>query len=92
LDENQSGTLVVTHEEESDSDTGSNWVEPILQYGDHAMGPRIDIWADENNMASLTTDRGRKLFSGDRDGPPLRHLKQMSSAQDVSIPSAQTVD
>jgi hypothetical protein len=26
-----------------------------------------------------------RLFSGDRDGLPLRHLKQMSAAQDVNI-------
>jgi hypothetical protein len=37
-------------------------------------------------MASLSTDRNRrKLFSGDRNGPPLRHLRQMSVAQDVGI-------
>jgi hypothetical protein len=37
-------------------------------------------------MASLSTERnGRKLFSGDKEGPPLRHLKQMSAAQDVGI-------
>jgi hypothetical protein len=37
-------------------------------------------------MASLSTERNsRKLFSGDKEGPPLRHLKQMHAAQDVGI-------
>jgi hypothetical protein len=37
-------------------------------------------------MASLSTERNcRKVFSGDKEGPPLRHLKQMSAAQDVGI-------
>jgi hypothetical protein len=37
-------------------------------------------------MASLSTERNsQKLFSGDKNGPPLRHLKQMSTAQDVGI-------
>jgi hypothetical protein len=37
-------------------------------------------------MASLSTERNsRKLFSGDKNGPPLRHLKQMSAAQDIGI-------
>jgi hypothetical protein len=37
-------------------------------------------------MASLSTERdSRKLFSGDKEGPPLRHLKQMHAAQDVGI-------
>jgi hypothetical protein len=37
-------------------------------------------------MASLSTERNsRKLFRGDKEGPPLRHLKQMHAAQDVRI-------
>jgi hypothetical protein len=37
-------------------------------------------------MASLSTERNsRKLFSGDKEGPPLRHLKQMHAGQDVGI-------
>jgi hypothetical protein len=50
------------------------------------VGPRIDIWAEDNAMASLSMEKNsQKLFSGDRDGPPLRHLKQMSAAQNVGI-------
>jgi hypothetical protein len=31
-------------------------------------------------MASLSTERNsRKMLSGDRDGPPLRHLKQINA-------------
>jgi hypothetical protein len=37
-------------------------------------------------MASLSTEQNsQKLFSGDKEGPPLRHLKQMHAAQDVGI-------
>jgi hypothetical protein len=37
-------------------------------------------------MASLSTERNsRKLFNGNKEGPPLRHLKQMHAAQDVGI-------
>jgi hypothetical protein len=37
-------------------------------------------------MASLSTERNsRKLFSGDKEGPPLRHFKQMHATQDVGI-------
>jgi hypothetical protein len=37
-------------------------------------------------MASQLTERNsRKLFSGDKEGPPLRHLKQMHAAQDMGI-------
>jgi hypothetical protein len=37
-------------------------------------------------MTSLSTEwNSRKLFSGDKKGPPLRHLKQMHTAQDVGI-------
>jgi hypothetical protein len=46
----------------------------------------IDVWAEENAMASLSTERNsRRLFSGDKEDPPLRHLKQMHAAQDVGI-------
>jgi hypothetical protein len=37
-------------------------------------------------MASLSIERNsRKLFSGHKECPPLRHLKQMHAAQDVEI-------
>jgi hypothetical protein len=46
----------------------------------------IDVWAEEEAMASLSIERNsRKLFSGNKKGPPLRHLKQMHAAQDVGI-------
>jgi hypothetical protein len=51
------------------------------------VGPRIDIWAEEEaSIASLSLERNSwKLFSGDKEGPPLRHLKQMHAAQYVGI-------
>jgi hypothetical protein len=76
--------LVVTNKEQ-DSDTEASG-SSIPRYDNHEVGPRIDVWAEENAMASLSTERNsRKLFSGDKNGPPLRHLKQMSAAQDVGI-------
>jgi hypothetical protein len=86
LDEPQTKLAVINEEEDSDTEVSGSWAAPIPRYDNHEVGPRIDIWAEEEAMASLSTERNsRKLFSGDREGPPLRHLKQMHAAQDVGI-------
>jgi hypothetical protein len=79
--------LVVTNEEQdSDAKASGSWTVSIPRHENHEVEPRIDVWAEENAMASLSTERNsRKLFNGDKNGPPLRHLKQMSAAQDVGI-------
>ena len=86
FDEPQNRLLVVKEEEDSDTEASGSWAAAIPRYENHEVGPRIDVWAEENTMSSLSMDRGgRKLFNGDRDGPPLRHLKQMAAAQDVAL-------
>jgi hypothetical protein len=86
LDEPQTELVVINEEEDSDTKASGSWAAPIPRYDNHEVGPRIDIWAEEEAMASLSTERNnRKLFSGDKEGPPLRHLKQMHAAQDVGI-------
>jgi hypothetical protein len=91
LDEPQTELVVATEEEDSDTEASGSWAAPIPRYDNHEVGPRIDIWAEEEAMASLSTERNsRKLFSGDKEGPPLRHLKQMHAAQDVGIKARPT--
>jgi hypothetical protein len=75
---------VIKEEEDSDTKTNGIWSAAIPRCENHEVGPRIDVWAEENTMSLLSIDRGgKKLFNGDKDGPPLRHLKQMAAAQDV---------
>jgi hypothetical protein len=78
---------VTNEEQDSDTKASGRRAAPIPRYDNHKVGPRIDIWAEENAMASLSTERNnRKLFSGDKEGPPLRHLKQMhATLEDVGI-------
>jgi hypothetical protein len=91
LDETQMELVVTNEEQDSDTEASGSWAAPIPRYDNHEVGPRIDIWAEENAMASLPTERNsRKLFSGDKEGPPLRHLKQMHAAQDVGIKMRRT--
>jgi hypothetical protein len=86
FDEPQTELAVVNEEEDSDTEASGSWAAPIPPYDNHEVGPRIDIWAGEKAMASLSTERNsRKMFSGNKEGPPLRHLKQMHAAQDVGI-------
>jgi hypothetical protein len=86
LDEPQTELAFINEEEDFDTKASGSWAAPISWYDNHEVGPRIDIWAEEEAMASLSTVRNsRKLFSGDKEGPPLRHLKQMHAAQDVGI-------
>jgi hypothetical protein len=86
LDEAQTELVVTNEGQDSDTESSGSWAAPIPRYNNHEVGPRIDVWAEEIAMASLSTKRNsRKLFSGDKNGPPLRHLKQMSAAQDVGI-------
>jgi hypothetical protein len=86
LDEPQTELVVVNEEEDSDTEASKSWAAPIPRYDNHEVGPRIDIWAEKEAMASLSTKQNsQKLFSGDKEGPPLRHLKQMHAAQDVGI-------
>jgi hypothetical protein len=86
LDEPETSLSVIKEEEDSDTEASGSWAAAIPRYKNHEVGPRIDIWAEENMMSSLSIDRSsRKLFNGDQDGPPLRHLKQMAAAQDVGL-------
>jgi hypothetical protein len=86
LDEPQTELAVINEEEDSDTDASGSWAAPIPRYDNHEVEPRIDVWTEEEAMASLATERNnRKLFNGDKEGPPLRHLKQMHAAQDVGI-------
>jgi hypothetical protein len=86
LDEPQTELAVINEEEDSNTEANGSWAAPIPRYYNHEVGPMIDVWAEEEAMASLATERNsRKLFSGDKEGPPLRHLKQMHAAQDVKI-------
>jgi hypothetical protein len=76
LDEPQTELAVINEEEASDIKASGSWATPILRYDNHEVGPRIDIRAEEEAMASLSLERNsRKLFSGDKEGSPLRHLK-----------------
>jgi hypothetical protein len=86
LDEPHTELAVVNEEEDSDTEASGSWAASIPRYDNYEMEPRIDIWAEEEAMASLLTERNsRKLVSRDKEGPPLRHLKQMHAAQDVGI-------
>jgi hypothetical protein len=86
LDEAPTELVVTNKEEDSDTEASGSWAVSIPRYDNHEVGPRIDVWAEENAMASLSTEwNSRKLFSGDKEGPSLRHFKQMHAAQDVGI-------
>ena len=86
LDEPQTELAVINEEEDSDTEASGSWAAPIPRFDNLDVGPKIDVWAEEEAMASLSAGRNsRKLFSGDKEGPPLRHLKQMHAAQDVGI-------
>ena len=86
LDQPETGLSVIKEEEDSDTEASGSWAATIHRCENHEVGPRIDVWAEENTMSLLSMDRGgRKLFNGDKGGPPLRHLKQMAAAQDVGL-------
>jgi hypothetical protein len=86
LDNAQTELVIAKEAQDSDTKASKSSAAPIPRYENHEVGPRIDIWAEKDAMASLSTERnGRKLFSGDKNGPLLRHLKQMHAAQDVGI-------
>jgi hypothetical protein len=62
---------VIKEEEDSDTEASGSWAATIPRYENHEVGPRIDVWAEENTMSSISMDRSsRKLFNGNRDGPP----------------------
>jgi hypothetical protein len=76
LDKPETSLYVIKEEEDSDTEPSGSWAAAIPRYKNHEVGPRMDVWVEENMMSSLSMDRSsRKLFNGDRDGPPLRHLK-----------------
>jgi hypothetical protein len=86
LDKPHTELAAVNEEEDSETEASGSWAAPIPRYDNHEVDPGIDIWAEEEAMASLSTEQNsRKLFSGDKEGSPLRHLKQMHAAQDVGI-------
>jgi hypothetical protein len=86
LDEPQTELAVINEGEDSDTKASGSWAASIPRFDNHEVGPRIDVWAEEEAMASLSAERNsQKLFSGDKEGPPLRHPKQMHAAQDVRI-------
>jgi hypothetical protein len=77
---------VIKEKDDSDTEASGSWAAAIPRCRNHEVGPRIDVWAEKNTMSLLLMDRSnRKLFNGNRDGPPLRHLKQMAAAQDVGL-------
>jgi hypothetical protein len=78
LDEPQTELAAVNKEEDSDTEANRSSAASIPRYDNHEVGPMIDIWAEEEAMASLSTKRNsRKLFNGNKEGPPLRHPKQI---------------
>jgi hypothetical protein len=82
----QTELAIINEEEDSNTEANGSWAATIPRYDNHKVGSRIDVWAEEEAMASLSVERNsRKLFSGNKEGPPLRHLKQMHAAQDVGI-------
>jgi hypothetical protein len=86
LDQPETGLSVIKEEEDFDTEASGSWAATIPRCENHKVGPRIDVWAEENTMSLVSMDRGgRKLFNGDKGGPPLRHLKQMAAAQDVGL-------
>jgi hypothetical protein len=86
LDQPETSLSVSKEEKDSDTKASGSWAAAISRCENHEVGPRIDVWAEEKLMSSLSMDRGGgKLFNGDKGGPPLRHLKQMAAAQDVGL-------
>jgi hypothetical protein len=77
LDEAPTELVVTNKEEDSDTKASGSWAVSIPRHDNHEVGPRIDVWAEENAMASLSTERNsRKLFSGDTRVPPLGTLSK----------------
>jgi hypothetical protein len=69
LHDPQTELAIVNEGEDSDTEASESWAAPIPRYDNHDVGPRIDIWAEEEAMASLLTERNnQKLFSGDKKG------------------------
>jgi hypothetical protein len=86
LDQPKTCLSVIKEEEDSDTEASGSWPAAIPRCENHKVGPRIDVWAEENTMSSLLMDRGgRKFLNGDKGGPPLRHPKQRAAAQDVGL-------
>jgi hypothetical protein len=56
LDEPQMELAVINEEEDSDTEASGSWAAPIPRYDNHEVGPRIDIWAGEEAMASLSIE------------------------------------
>jgi hypothetical protein len=65
LDQPETGS-VIKEEEDSDTEASGSWAAAIPRCENHEVGPRIDVWAEESTMSSLSMDRSsRKLFNGD---------------------------
>jgi hypothetical protein len=60
LDEPQMEHAVINEEEDSDTEASKSWAAPIPRYDNHEVEPRIDIWAEEEAMASLSAERNKK--------------------------------
>jgi hypothetical protein len=60
LDEAPTELVVTNEEEDSDTEVSGSWAVSIPRYDNHEVGPRIDVWAEKNLMASLSTERNSR--------------------------------
>jgi hypothetical protein len=54
LDNPPTELAVINKEEDSDTEANGSWAVPMPRYDNHEVGPRIDIWAEEEAIASLS--------------------------------------
>jgi hypothetical protein len=60
LDQPEIGLSVIKEEEDSNTKASGSWAAAIPRFENHEVGPRIDVWAEENMMSLLFDGQGRQ--------------------------------
>jgi hypothetical protein len=68
LDEPETSLSVIKEEEDSNTKASGSWAAAIPRYENHEVGPRIDVWAEENTISSLM-DNGQEQQEAVQRGP-----------------------
>jgi hypothetical protein len=56
LDQPETGLSVIKEEEDPDTEISGSWSAGIPRCENHKVGPRTDVWAEENAMSLLSMD------------------------------------
>jgi hypothetical protein len=58
FDQPETSLFVIKEEEDSDTEASGSWAAAIPRCENHEVGPRIDVWAEENTMSFAVDGHG----------------------------------